>query len=242
MNTHSFTYIIGYRHSLDRLNNLRRVLDWINGFASVEVILVEQDKHSKISHLSLKCRHIFIKTDKPYNKSWGYNVGLKYSNTNIVIFGDADIIIDPNKLIESIQLLDKYEMVSPHNSVIDLFPNEANTQYEDILKINRPGKETSLCSGISVFRKAAIQKIGGWNESFIGLGGTDEFLSHKVKNFLTSSVLPISAYHLFHNKIDSNPMNDRILQQMVGISKEDLVKSVNMSAQKTGMINFYDTF
>lgn len=242
MNTHSFTYIIGYRHSPDRLNNLRRVLDWINGFANVEVILVEQDKHSKISHLSLKCKHIFIKTDKEYNKSWGYNVGLKSSNTNIVIFGDADTIMDPNKLIEAIQLLDKYEMVSSHNSIIDLFPNEGNTQYDDILKIIRPGRTTSLCSGISVFRKAAIQKIGGWNESFIGLGGADEFLSHKVKNFLTSNVLPINAYHFFHNKIDSNPINEKILQQMVGISKEDLVRSINMSSQKTGMRNFYDTF
>lgn len=242
MNTHSFTYIIGYRHTPDRLNNLRRVLDWTNGFANVEVILVEQDKHSKISHLSLKCKHIFIKTDKPYNKSWGYNVGLKSSNTNIVIFGDADTIMDPNKLIESIKSLDKYEMVSPHNSTVDLFPNESNLQYEDILKVNRPGKESSLCSGISVFRKAAIQKIGGWNESFIGLGGSDEFLSHKVKNFLTSNILPISAYHFSHNKIVSNPINEKILQQMVGISKEDLVRSINMSAQKIGMSNLHDTF
>ena len=242
MNTHSFTYIIGYRHSPDRLNNLRRVLDWINGFANVEVILVEQDKHSKISHLSLRCKNIFIKTNKPYNKSWGYNDRLKSSNKNIVIFGEADTILDPNKLIEGIQSLDKYEMVSPHNSIIDLFPNEANLQYEDILKISRPGKGTSLCNGISIFRKAAIQKIGGWNESFIGLGGTDEFLSHKVKNFLTNNELPISAYHFFHNKIESNPINEKILQQMVGLSKEDLVKSVNMSAQKIGMRNFYDTF
>ena len=29
---------------------------------------------------------------------------------------------------------------------------------------------------------------------------------------------------------------------MVGISKEDLVRSVNMSAQKIGMRNFYDIF
>ena len=29
---------------------------------------------------------------------------------------------------------------------------------------------------------------------------------------------------------------------MVGISKEDLVKSINMSAQKTGMRNSYDVF
>ena len=242
MNTHSFTYIIGYRHSPDRLNNLRRVLDWINGFANVEIIVVEQDKHSKISHLSLKCKHIFLKTDKPYNKSWGYNVGLKYANTDIISFGNADTIIDPNKLIEAIQSLDKYEMVSPHNSIIELFQNEGNNQYEDILKINRPSRTTSLCSGISIFRKAAIQKIGGWNESFIGLGGADEFLSHKVKNFLKNNELHMSAYHFFHNKIDTNPINEKILQQMIGMSKEDLVKSVNMSSQKIGMRNFYDTF
>ena len=40
---YSFTYIIGYRHKPDRLNNLRRVLDWINGFMGAEVILIEQD-------------------------------------------------------------------------------------------------------------------------------------------------------------------------------------------------------
>ena len=48
--------------------------------------------------------------------------------------------------------------------------------------------------------------------------------------------------HFFHNKIDSNPINEKILQQMVGISKEDLVRSINKSSQKIGMSNFYDTF
>ena len=72
-NVHSFTYIIGYRHKPDRLQNLRRVLDWINGFQGVDVIVVEQDTHSKISHLSLRCRHLFLKSDKPYNKSWSFN-------------------------------------------------------------------------------------------------------------------------------------------------------------------------
>ena len=60
MNTHTFTFIIGYRHRIDRFNNLKRTLDWINGFAGVDVILVEQDTHSKISHLNLKARHIFF--------------------------------------------------------------------------------------------------------------------------------------------------------------------------------------
>ena len=71
---YSFTYVIGYRHNLERLQNLRRVLDWINGFARVEVLLVEQDTHSKISHLNLKAKHIFTKSDMPYNRSWAFNV------------------------------------------------------------------------------------------------------------------------------------------------------------------------
>jgi hypothetical protein len=60
----TLTFIIGYRHSIDRLNNLKRTIDWINGFQGVQVLLIEQDTHSKISHLNLRCEHIFIKSKK----------------------------------------------------------------------------------------------------------------------------------------------------------------------------------
>jgi leucyl-tRNA synthetase len=62
----SFTFIIGYRHKSDRLNNLKRTIDWVNGFSNSQLILVEQDKHSKISHLNLRCEHIFVKSIMPY--------------------------------------------------------------------------------------------------------------------------------------------------------------------------------
>ena len=62
---HSFTYIIGYRHSTERLNNLKRVLDWISRYQGIELIVVEQDTHSKISHLNLRCKHIFLKSKMP---------------------------------------------------------------------------------------------------------------------------------------------------------------------------------
>jgi hypothetical protein len=70
----SFTYIIGYRNKPDRLNNLRRTIDWLNGFSNVQIILVEQDKHSKISQLNLRCEHIFVKSNMPYNRSWAFNI------------------------------------------------------------------------------------------------------------------------------------------------------------------------
>ena len=58
--THTFTYVIGYRHSPDRLQNLRKTLDWINGFVGCEVIIVEQDKHSK-TQITLENKQYYIK-------------------------------------------------------------------------------------------------------------------------------------------------------------------------------------
>ena len=242
MNTYSFTYIIGYRHSLDKFNNLKRVLDWINGFSNVEVIVVEQDTHSKISHIPLKCKHIFLKSDKPFNKSWSYNIGLKNSNSNIIGFGDTNLTIKPSNLIDSVKSLENYEMVSAHSSIIELFPNENNYPFEELFKINRQGQLNSLCNGICFFRRQSINKIGGWNESFIGLGGSDEFQSHKVNNFLSNVQLESSAIQFMYNKEQINPINERILQQLTTLSKEDLVKTVNASVQKNGMKNLYDTF
>ena len=46
-NGYVFTFIIAYRHKLDRLQNLRRVIDWALGFQGVELIIVEQDKSPK---------------------------------------------------------------------------------------------------------------------------------------------------------------------------------------------------
>jgi predicted glycosyltransferase involved in capsule biosynthesis len=252
MNQNSFTYIIGYRHKPDRLNNLRRVLDWINCFAGVDVIVVEQDDHSKISHLNLKCRHIFLKSKEPYNKSWSFNVATKYSKSNVIVFGDSDLVMDPNKFIEGLKLLEQYEMVNPYKSVVDLDPNESNMQFEQMVSVDRPGRgetdhqKVPMCGGICMFRKDAISKIGGWNEDFIGWGGEDDFQSIKVKNFLTHIELSNRCYHLFHNReqpdMNGYQRNLQLLQALGNLSKEDLVKSINKNLPKNGMRNSHDDY
>lgn len=252
MEKYAFTYIIGYRHRVDRFMNLKRVLDWINAFSSVQVILVEQDKHSKISHLNLKAQHIFLKTDKPYNKSWSFNVALKYVKSDIVAFADSDLIMNPDALIESLKLISQYEMVNPYNSVIDLDPQETGLPIEQIVSINRPGRgetdhqKVPLCGGICIFRKDAINKIGGWNENFIGWGAEDDFQSIKVTNFLSWTELPHKCYHLYHVREAPNmPLyqrNIQLLNQLATLSKEDLVKTINKDIPKNGMKNKYDNF
>lgn len=250
--SHSFTYVIGYRHTPDRINNLRRVLDWINGFAGVEVLLIEQDKHSKISHLNLKAKHIFLKSGEPYNKSWSFNFAMKWAKSNIIVYADSDLIMDPNQFIEGLKLLKDYEMVNPYKSVVDLEPNESNLPLEKILEINRPGRgetdhqKVPLCGGICMFRKDSLQKIGGWNEDFVGWGAEDDFISVKVKHFLSWTELPYRCYHLYHQRpapdMNLYQKNLQLLNKLAAMSKEDLMKVTNNQIQKIGMKNKCSTF
>lgn len=251
-NGHSFTYIIGYRHFPDRLNNLRRVLDWINCFGGVDVILIEQDTHSKISHLNLKARHIFLKTDKPYNKSWAFNVATNLAKSDIIVFADSDLIMRPEDFIEGLKLLEQFDMVNPYKSVIDLNPQESTVKMEDMVKIDRAGRgetdhqKVPICGGICMFRKDSIMRIGGWNEDFIGWGAEDDFVSHKVQQFLNWKQLDHKCYHLFHGRTQpdaqSYQRNLQLLQHLVNLPKQELIKSIQKNLPKNGMKNKYDTF
>jgi glycosyltransferase involved in cell wall biosynthesis len=244
---YNFTYIIGYRHKADRLFLLRRTLDWINSFTGAQVILVEQDTHSKISHINLNAKHIFTKSNMPYNRSWAFNVGIKYANTNIIIFGDSDIIMHPNDFINAIKEINNYDMVSPYHSVVDLTSGENGLSLSDIVKIDRPGRgetdnqKINICGGISIFRRDAILKIGGWDEDFWSWGGEDDLQTIKVNYFLTWHEMKARCFHLYHDKeqpiMNFYKRSLEILHNARQMSKEDIQRVINNTMQRIGLIN-----
>ena len=154
-NPYLFTFIIAYKHRIDRLNNLKRVLEWILGYKGVEVIIVEQDRSKKLPTFSLTgFKYIFTKSELPFNKAWAFNVALKYATTDVIVFGDCDIVMHPNDMINGLNKLKEFECVSPYNKVIDLEQNELGISIEQMAAITRPGRgETDhqkicLCGGI----------------------------------------------------------------------------------------------
>jgi glycosyltransferase involved in cell wall biosynthesis len=249
---YKFSFIIPYRHNIDRFFCLKKTLDWVNRFNEIEVILVEQDTHSKISHLNLKAKHIFIKSNEPFNKSHAYNVALKHTSTEIIIFSDSDLIMDSSKIIEGVRSLSEYEMVSPYSRVIDLTPQESQKNVPSILNINREARgetdiqKVPLCGGTCIFRKTSIMKIGGWSEEFVGWGAEDDFQSEKVKHFLKWKEMEGNVYHLYHHRPSPDPKlyqrNLSILEKAKKMSKEEMQKYINSVAPKIGMINKYDNF
>lgn len=253
MSPYTFTYIIPYKHRMDRFQNLKRVIDWVAGFKGVEIILVEQDRKPKIQNIPLKgVKYYFIKSELPFNKALTFNVGLKYATTNIIVFGDSDIIMDPQDFSNAVMMLKDFECVSPYNRVIDLKQEEIGWTLEQMKSINRPGRgETDiqkicLCGGIIAYRKDAIQKIGGFCENFIGWGAEDDYQSMKSKRLCTWIEHPSNCYHLFHQPerpdMKFYQRNLQILNQGVNMSDDDLKKSIAVSIQKIGMKNKYDNY
>jgi predicted glycosyltransferase involved in capsule biosynthesis len=248
----SFSLIIGYRHTAERLANLRRVIDWALSFEGAEIILVEQDTHSKIKEANLRCRHIFVKSNIPYNRSWSFNIGYKLAKSNVIVFGDSDLIMDRNDFIESIKLLSEYEMVSPYSSVVDLQPNESNMPFETIFKIDRPGRgendnqKLNICGGIAIFRREAVSKIGGWHEDFIGWGAEDDFQTIKVEAMLKWNERKGRCYHLYHDRPAPDmkwyQRNLQLLQKLKGMNKGELHKVIANVTPRAGMKNKYDNF
>lgn len=245
-----FTYIIAYRHSIDRLKNIRKVIDWLAGFSGIELIIVEQDSKPKLPAYTLKgFRYIFTQSDLPFNKSWAFNVATKYATTPAIVFGDSDIVMDPNALIEGLKLLQTYESVSPYNRVIDLEPNEVNWDLNQLNQITRPGRgeedvqKICLAGGIIMYRKESLEKIGGWSEDFIGWGGEDDFQSHKTQQLLHFNEMNAKCYHLYHPKVIPDmkyyQRNLNLLNTMVQYPKNDLIKYVNNSKNKNGFKNKY---
>jgi len=249
-NGYVFTYIIGYRHKLERLNNLKRVLEWLSGFNGIEIIIVEQDKSPKLPVYSLKgFKYIFTKSDLPYNRSWAFNVGLRHSTTNAIGFGDSDLVMNPQMLISSVKLLEQYDCVSPYNKVIDLEPNENTMSISNLESINRPGRgetdiqKINLTGGIVFYRKEAIYKIGAWDEEFIGWGGEDDFQTKKTKSILTWYENPGRVFHFYHEKVKPEMIyyqrNLQLLNKLVGLNNNELLKYIQNSAPKNGLKNKY---
>lgn len=251
MNGFNFTVIIPYKHqSSDRLNLLRKTIDWYNAFSGSQVVLVEMDTHSKIKNLNLMCEHIFAYTDKPFNRSWGFNIGLKYSKTNIIVFGDSDIVMEPQQFISSLKLISEYDVVSPYTTIVDLKMEENNYPFQEILKISRKGRgeednqKINIAGGIVIFRKESIDKIGGWPEEFIGWGGEDDFTAIKIKEFLNWKEVHGRAFHFWHEKQKINneyyKHNLNLLNKAANMDRKQLTNVINHSRSKIGLLNKYE--
>jgi glycosyltransferase involved in cell wall biosynthesis len=237
-----FTYVIPFRYSQDRILPLRRVVEWLSGYQGVEILIVEQDKVSKIENLTLKANHIFCESDAPFNKAWAYNIAIKRSISPVIVFGDADFIMNPNELIEGLKSLEFADCVIPTSNVVRLNPMETNMDLGSIFNIKRVEPKINMTDGISIFKRESIQRIGGWNEDILGMGFCNKFQDLKVKRMLNYKQMEYTGFHFNHSPIKSdfglNQRNQQIFDYYNNDSS-DLNQHINTTVPKSGLMNKY---
>jgi len=241
-----FTYIIPFRFRQDRMIPLRRVLDWLSGFQGVEILIVEQDKHSKISNMNLRAKHIFIENSGEFNKSWSYNVGLRRSQSPVVICGEADFIMNPNDLILSLNALQNCECVLPIGKIVNLSPAESNMDFNSIFNLKNNLPNFTLTNGISLFKRDSLNRIAGWNEDFVGSSSYEnKFQEVKITKLLNTQKLDLMGYHFSHQTVMPNfqfeQRNKQIFDHYSDGDFNKLQQHVNIVSSKIGQLNKFSS-
>ena len=234
----SFTYIIPFKYTDDRFNTLQKVLNNIKDL-DCEVIVVEQGTQSILpdKNIIINQQYLFIDNPLPFNKSWGLNCAWKKASNNIIVFGDADNIIDPKHILEGVNEMIDYDFVSPHIRLIDLDPQESQMDLSKIYQVDRPGRgdldhqKLPMCGAMTIFTKDSLERRGGWPEEFFGWGAEDDAMSIKVKNFLKWKENDNKCYHLYHQRVNPDMQwyyrNLQIYNNYLQSSKEQLDSYIN---------------
>jgi predicted glycosyltransferase involved in capsule biosynthesis len=154
---------------------------------------------------------------KELNKSKAVNLAAKKATKEVLVIADADVIYDPEIIVKSISLLNKAACVVPFTEVYNI----ERTATERLLKTEpkwpidvkfEESTKKSIYPGFAgkliVISKEIFEKVGGFDERFIGWGGEDDAFSLAVKTICGKLVnIKGEIYHLWHpvSNYYSNP-------------------------------------
>lgn len=212
--------ILTYREGAtpDRRRNLCATLAWLARTPGCDVVVVEQDRLPRLAgdlpHPA--CRMLFAYNPGPFNKSWGLNVGARAATGPVMVFSDADVVVD-GMLARAIALCrERYHVVKPYRHLVDLTPQETDRvragAYDFQPERDRhapPNREAvsevlALCGGMFAIRAEAFARLGGWDERFRGWGGEDDAFTYKVQRarLPTVELDERAALHLWHPRAE----------------------------------------
>ena len=199
------SYIILHRNSsTERQNNLSAILQYLTTHSpKLEIIVVEQDATPSNFYFPSSVKHVFLYNPGPFNRSWGFNVGFKNASNDIIAFGDNDLIVSEQALIDSYNACREFPTVNPYKAVIELTQSATH----EILASKsipprfdgKPRAGITYSGGLIFMTREAIQTVGGWDERLWGWGAEDDLMTTKINKLLPKTLsLNYNALHLWH--------------------------------------------
>ena len=252
------SYIITYRAADDpaRRANLEAVLGWLRLQPLAEVIVVEQDVAPTLGDLASfpSLRSLFAYNPGQFNKSWGFNIGVRASRGSLLAFGDADVLCRAlPAAVDSAR--SGAPVVRAFSKAIDLDEAQSEMLRADLSCLGDPSFAAAapdrtqsaeippLCGGLVLFQRQFLALLGGWDERFLGWGGEDNAMDIKVRRACLRGVMLSESpgFHLAHRRVVANigadpyyRSNLALLQQLRDMPDEALRRMCEVTLQLAG--------
>ncbi len=213
----SATIVLSYRADTtgDRHANLLAVLRWLARTPQFPVIVVEQDAVPRLAERlpHPACTVLFAYNPGPFNKGWGLNVGVRQAGTPVLMFCNADLLVQGAPARWADACVNGFQVVKPYRQLVDLSPETTALVRASGLSAlpstlggaqasarEARGEFAPLCGGAFVMRADAFYALGGWDERFLGWGGEDDAMSYKIERarLATLELDEGPALHLWH--------------------------------------------
>lgn len=242
--------------------NLDAVLRSLAIHPELIVVIVEQDAvprlEGELPHP--RAQHVFAYNPGPFNKSWGLNLGVRVVRAPWLMFTDADIVLG-RALEEASNLLAAgYVVVKPYVRILDL--DEAETgrvrdgdfdwvperATERLTDREARGEFPPFAGGAVMMTQQVYDRVGGWDERFLGWGGEDDAMSYVLERArVPGTQLDLRpAVHLHHPRDRSETSgqphyraNLALLSEYQSMSDEELARFLEIRRQLNGYNDKY---
>lgn len=220
--TRELTVVVGVRatdgSSAERLRNAKACLLALNlqdlPRWRYRIVLVEQDSAPKLKEVLAPFidHYVFAPNPGPYNRSWGFNVGVAHSpaRDDALCLSDADLLVPPDFLSGGLSALKEgARAVHPYTEV--LYMDEVSTRKAIQERADTPMKaldwsryrgrvfDTSQ-GGCTWVETTLYLEIGGHDERFRGWGREDREFWDRLSRATTIKSLPGRLLHLHHER------------------------------------------
>jgi len=242
------SFIISYKESDEyRKINLIALLNYLSKILDnkSEIIIVEQDSKSKIDWLMdikkhEQINHIFVKNDGIFNKGWGYNIGVKESNGEYLVFHDSDLFLKLNSYYPLLNLLDKFDVINPYKILYGLDEIETRTFVKNNYDFNltedkKQYLNSPISGGVFMMKKEKYLLLKGFDEKCYGWGPEDcifDVKIHKMKlSVYNSGDITIHVYHPKNDKKNEyylfSKRNYALYYKYADMTDEELKEKIN---------------
>ncbi len=197
-----------------RRRNLETVLAWYGRVSGWEIVVVEQDDAPRLDSddWAPGIKRVFVRNPGPFNKNWGYNVGVRAARAEVLFFCDADLLLAHSALSTAATLCTRRALaVNPYDRIADLDETESGALHAGTIEpdferadasATRAGGRERLCfcGGAFFMRRSLHHLMGGFDERFLGWGAEDDANTLRMQR-VTQNVAALegrAALHLWH--------------------------------------------